>query len=390
MKQNKGNGRPAMRAGLVGGSRAFTLVELLVVIGIIALLVSILLPALNRARDYANTIKCASNLRQIGSGIAIYVSDYNGYLPASYLYNLPPGAPPDAPVNGYIHWSSFLYREASVDRISSGTSAAIPPYGSVPYIQCSNPLLYGSKQGWDMFMCPSLQEGGLPPACPAPAMQELSLAQPDTQQTPSSPVDYQAPRCAYTLNECLCPRGDTFVIDQTNAQVGGGPPQANTEQYVKAGKVTHSGTTILATEFNEFANVVVGYGHVNTGNLVCKSHRPINPFEDALNFGKAFPLVCVASPDVLIMPNTSNGGMSPDPEPNGNNAISYLDWVGRNHGPRKLGSVQGGTAPDWDLRTSNFLYLDGHVETKNITETLSPWQWGDRPFTLVSQVTIKG
>src|SRR5580765_2594092 len=95
------------------GRFGFTLVELLVVIGIITLLVGILLPALNKARRSANTVKCAANLRAIGQLVADYTTRFRGTYPASFIYagqRIENGVQtPDKQTGGVIHWSYVLF-----------------------------------------------------------------------------------------------------------------------------------------------------------------------------------------------------------------------------------------------------------------------------------------
>lgn len=113
------------------GSKGFTLVELLVVIGIIALLIGILLPTLGSVRRSARTTQCQATLRNIGQAVFMYATEFKGVLPYGYyVSNAPTPAATNevgdtSTQNQFVWWSlvrKYMRKNASFDNFASDQS----------------------------------------------------------------------------------------------------------------------------------------------------------------------------------------------------------------------------------------------------------------------------
>ncbi len=320
---------------------AFSLLELMVVIGIIALLVAILIPSLQSSRAHAKSAACGANMHHVGLAMANYLFSSRNTYPPSYVY------PDDTDGTwtleqdegkpyGYMHWSYMLYDEGKVNDAA--------------------------------FQCPSMERGGAPRTNPGPRQQDWEGEQVDQggQRGSIEPVDKQAARMAYTANAAIVPR------NKFNTTLSRG---LRKNILVRENQIKHPGNTILATEFLDNWKAI---GLRNGDGIESKSHRPVNPF-----FHVASGYNEYGSPP--INPGFQYGedgvpdyGLLPIAEVcerenilNYTSGLAQINAIGRHH-PTANAIYRkkfGGSA--------NFLFCDAHAENMTILDSMDKRKWGD-------------
>lgn len=335
----------------------FTLIEVLVVVAIIALLVAILLPSLNAAREEARAVQCGSNLHHVGQAVALYLTRERAF-PVSYAYrsydqgrlyvDLTPSVQRklyqtgnnDSPKHGYVHWSHFLYGTGQV--------------------------------GDQAFECPSFQNGGTPRTNPGPDPADWEPGQQDgygkeqPHASPQEPGDWQGRRMAYTANAAIMPR-NKFARGMVDNQ-------QRTNKFISDSAIRYTSKVIQAAEWaNRWEAIAVR--PTGLGKFISKSHRPVNPFLDAFVGTNEYEADSGYSgfyfPDPLKKLMVLETWRTQEQLIEANQ-VTELNALGRHH--------PGGE--DQYGGTTNFLYVDSHVERKTVFETMARKEWGEKYYTL--------
>lgn len=213
-----------------GGKRSFTLIELLIVMAIIAILASMLLPALNAARATAQRIKCVNNLKNFGNCAAMYAADHANYL-----------APP-------ITWP---YTQANPWYVIYG----------VNYLSANSAVIQDKRDGgsWTQFSCP---------ADPLRNLRKRSYAIAGTWVIKNAnAIAADSAIRPLTAGQCRQPANTYFIMDTNpqakyneyaTADLTAPNPSGNNQEIIKH---NNKGVVYLGTYHNDGCNILYGDGH---------------------------------------------------------------------------------------------------------------------------------
>jgi prepilin-type processing-associated H-X9-DG protein len=269
-------------------SSAFTLVELLVVIGIIALLIGMLLPVISRAQQASRATKCMSNLRVIAQALFNYSTDNRGFVVPAYNLPFAPGAAtnftggPQQPMEG---WACILDRDGYVRSNAQSESTAFycPDTFDVPGLETGATgaqvnATPANPRGWDEWPMIVTTPGG------------------DTNPKQAVTIPDRGfeklLRVSYWIN-AYHPTGQTLTPAQIaqrdlyySTVVGYGPSLAQSIRAKKSAQIRHSSLTITVAD-----GVFMGRQSVNllgmTNNTIGYRHRGPRGANTAANVGFA-------------------------------------------------------------------------------------------------------
>jgi prepilin-type N-terminal cleavage/methylation domain-containing protein/prepilin-type processing-associated H-X9-DG protein len=313
----------------------FTLVELLVVIGIIALLISILLPALNRAREQANLIECQSNLRQMGQLCMIYTGDNQGFLPYGYAYTSYTSNTLSSGNKGWWDEPTWAWADALQLQVSNLTQANGGTWET-------NALQSGTTNAQLSNM--ALDFNG--------AFHDTDVADlPRTQRD-----------CDYTANMRIFPALgiiDQFSTSPTNSNGTGGYPLRTISSIQRSAQVMAiwCGACNLTLGTNQGVDYPDGYidqelddsASCSFGYCSCYPEIPFSQnWYNPANYSK---------PIALGQEGFWSGNGVPLPVIESQN----VDWVNASTGYNNVCNMR---FRHMNNTTGNFLFLDGHVESR--------------------------
>lgn len=350
----------------VNVSRGFTLVELLVVIGIIAVLISILLPTLGNARRAAQTVGCLANMRSVGQAMIAYTTQYQGYLPGSpyttgrqfaikemnYNYTV------DGDTLGLFDWMSPI---ASMNKMSVD-------WGTTEQAHI-NRLKQFAEDG--PFMCPSNRDGVV--SVPYSGSGYVTLEWPTIR-----PLSYHTALPFMLVHDYS--EGNTTMLPLNKAQYSNYPANINTAvgKYIsrkewnapvgyvpKITKIGNGSRKIYLSEGSRY----VSCGFSRTPQI--EVDYDSNPWG---SYGGIFsdqpPVVPYSRSGIIRRIDASSGGTS------GSYGDAYRKAPPMNADPMLL-AYRHGSQKAWNFgnRRMNVLFFDGHAETLNDQDLMNPTLW---------------